>query len=30
MCSHKINIEKEANVTNEVLDWIKAAYDRAG
>jgi predicted transport protein len=30
MCSHKINIEKEADVTNEVLDWIKAAYVSAG
>jgi len=30
MCSHKINVEKEADVTRAVLDWIKSAYDRAG
>jgi len=30
MCSHKINIEKESDITKEVLDWILAAYEKAG
>lgn len=30
MCSHKINIEKEADITKEVLNWIFAAYEKAG
>jgi len=30
MCSHKINIEKESDITAEVLDWIRNAYDKAG
>lgn len=30
MCSHKINIEKNSDITGEVLEWIKLAYDRAG
>ena len=30
MCSHKINIEKESDITAEVLDWIRIAYDKAG
>jgi predicted transport protein len=30
MCSHKINIEKESEITKEVLDWIFAAYTKAG
>lgn len=29
MCSHKINIESEKDITGEVLGWIKAAYDKA-
>jgi len=30
MCSHKINIESERDITSEVLNWIKVAYDKAG
>ena len=30
MCSHKINIEKKEDVTNEVLGFIKSAYEKAG
>ena len=30
MCSHKINIESEQDITSEVLNWIKVAYDKAG
>lgn len=30
MCSHKINIETEQDITAEVLDWIRVAYDKAG
>jgi len=30
MCSHKINIEKKEDVTNEVLGFIKIAYEKAG
>ena len=30
MCSHKINIETGQDITAEVLDWIRIAYDKAG
>jgi hypothetical protein len=30
MCSHKICIETEKDITKEVIDWIKTAYDKAG
>lgn len=30
MCSHKINIESEKDITPEVLDWLRIAYDKAG
>lgn len=29
MCSHKINIESEKDITPEVLDWLRIAYDKA-
>lgn len=30
MCSHKINIAAENDIDNEVIDWIKKAYQNAG
>lgn len=30
MCTHKIRIETEADVNQEVFDWIKKAYEQAG
>lgn len=30
MCSHKINIESEKDITPEVLEWLRIAYDKAG
>jgi predicted transport protein len=30
MCSHKISIEKESDISTEVLDWLKVAYETAG
>lgn len=30
MCSHKIALKSEEEVTVEVLDWVKLAYERAG
>lgn len=30
MCSHKINISDIKDIDNEVLEWIKSAYDNAG
>lgn len=30
MCSHKIRIESAADITPEVFDWIKRAYEQAG
>jgi len=30
MCSHKINIALENEIDNEVIDWIKKAYQNAG
>ena len=29
MCSHKINLAGENDVTPEVIQWLKAAYDKA-
>jgi len=29
MCSHKINIAGENNITDEVISWIKTAYEKA-
>jgi predicted transport protein len=29
MCSHKINIEKESDITKDVFHWLKAAYEKA-
>jgi len=30
MCSHKINLTDLTDIDQEVLDWIKAAYENAG
>jgi predicted transport protein len=30
MCTHTINIESGKGITEEVLKWIKASYDKAG
>ena len=30
MCSHKISAIHESEITNEVIDWIRKAYDEAG
>jgi hypothetical protein len=30
MCTHRIKIEDTAAVAPEIIQWIKAAYDRAG
>jgi predicted transport protein len=30
MCSHKINLTNLSDIDNEVMDWIKTAYDNAG
>jgi predicted transport protein len=30
MCSHKINLETEKDITPEVIDWLRKAYERAG
>ena len=30
MCSHKIDLSSEKDLTPEVLQWIKTAYDKAG
>lgn len=30
MCSHKINLSNENDITNEVINWIKTAYENAG
>jgi predicted transport protein len=30
MCSHRIEIHGPADVTPEVIDWLKKAYERAG
>jgi predicted transport protein len=30
MCSHKIDIASDADVTPQVLQWIKTAYEKAG
>lgn len=30
MCSHKIEISSEGDLTPEVLQWIKKAYEKAG
>jgi predicted transport protein len=30
MCSHKINLETENDITAEVLQWLRTSYDRAG
>lgn len=30
MCSHKINLETENDITKEVLDWVKKSYQNAG
>ncbi len=29
MCSHKINIESEKDITPEVMDWLHKAYEKA-
>ena len=29
MCSHKINLSGESDITPEVMQWLKAAYDKA-
>ncbi len=30
MCSHKINLSSKDEIDNEVLDWLKKAYEAAG
>ena len=30
MCSHRINISEAKDIDDEVLNWLKAAYDSAG
>ncbi len=30
MCSHKINITEIKDIDNEVIDWIRKAYENAG
>lgn len=30
MCSHKINLSDITEIDNEVIDWIKLAYEQAG
>ena len=30
MCSHKINLSGKADITKEVMEWIKKSYDTAG
>ncbi|MBK7338730.1 MAG: DUF4287 domain-containing protein [Saprospirales bacterium] len=30
MCSHKINLADISDIDKEVIDWIKAAYEKAG
>lgn len=30
MCSHKINLSDLTDIDNEVIEWIKNAYDNAG
>jgi len=30
MCSHKINISDISEIDRQVIEWIKAAYDKAG
>lgn len=30
MCSHKIHLETEKDITKEVLNWIKTSYNSAG
>lgn len=29
MCTHKIKIESESQITSEIFNWIKIAYDKA-
>lgn len=29
MCSHKMNLSAESDITPEVIQWLKAAYDKA-
>ena len=30
MCSHKINISEISEIDNEIIDWLKKAYENAG
>ena len=30
MCSHRINLTTESEISKEVIDWIKMSYERAG
>lgn len=30
MCSHKISVTHESEITDEVIDWIRKAYNAAG
>ncbi|HWV74459.1 MAG TPA: DUF5655 domain-containing protein [Pseudosphingobacterium sp.] len=30
MCSHKINLTDEKDITPEIINWLKAAYQEAG
>lgn len=30
MCSHKIHLTNESEITSEVIDWLKTAYEAVG
>ncbi len=30
MCSHKINLQDLNEIDQEIIDWIKMAYEHAG
>ena len=30
MCTHRVRVEEEKTINNELLNWIKKAYDQAG
>jgi predicted transport protein len=30
MCTHRVKVESEAQINNDLISWIKQAYDQAG
>ncbi len=30
MCTHRIKVEDEKNITNDLINWIRQAYEQAG